>query len=70
MKSRRLKPLLAVAHGDIFLGHLLTVIYNDADLKDAGIWALSRRGVVTLKGDSDGVEIDLWLDFARPTANW
>ena len=34
-----------------------------ADLKDAGIWALKQKGVVTLKGDSDGVEIDPRLGF-------
>jgi hypothetical protein len=35
-----------------------TVIYNDADLADAGIWALKQKGVVTLKGDTDGGEVD------------
>ena len=55
-----IKPLIAVAHE-----RDIPVIYNDADLKDAGIWALKQKGVVTLKGDSDGVEIDPRLDFRK-----
>ena len=42
------------------------MIYNEADLKDAGIWALKQKGVVTLKAGTDEVEIDPRLDF-RPT---
>ena len=45
------------------------MIYNDADLKDAGIWALKQKSVGTLNGDSDGVEIDPRLDF-RKTDKW
>ena len=36
---------------------------NDADLADAGIWALKQKGVVTLKGDTDGGEVDPRLDM-------
>jgi maleamate amidohydrolase len=43
-----------------------TVIYEDADFKDAGIWALKQKGVVTLKAGTDGVELDSRLD-ARKT---
>ena len=40
-----------------------TVIYDDADLADAGIWALKQKGVITLKGDTDGGEVDPRLDM-------
>jgi maleamate amidohydrolase len=58
-----IKPLLAIARERDIPIIFSTVIYNDADLKDAGIWALKQKGVVTLKGDSDGVEIDPRLGF-------
>src|SRR2546421_12395310 len=58
-----IKPLLAVSHERELPVIFSTVIYNDADLKDAGIWALKQKGVVTLKAGSDGVEIDPRLDF-------
>src|SRR5262249_2753845 len=58
-----IKPLVAVAHERGIPVIFSTVIYNDADLKDAGIWALKQKGVVTLKAGSDGVEIDPRLDF-------
>ena len=61
-----IKPLLTVARERKIPVIFSTVIYNDADLKDAGIWALKQKGVITLKGDTDGVEIDPRLDF-RPT---
>jgi hypothetical protein len=58
-----IKPLLAIARERDIPIIFSTVIYNDADLKDAGIWALKQKGVVTLKGDSDGIEIDPRLGF-------
>jgi maleamate amidohydrolase len=42
-----------------------TVRYDDADLKDAGIWALKQKGVTTLKADGHGWEVDLRLDFRK-----
>jgi maleamate amidohydrolase len=60
-----IKPLLAVAHERDIPVIFSTVIYNDADLKDAGIWALKMMGVATLRGDSDGVEVDPRLDFRK-----
>jgi maleamate amidohydrolase len=59
------KPLLAVAHERGIPVIFSTVIYNDADLKDAGIWALKMKGVTTLRGDSDGVEVDPRLDMRK-----
>lgn len=35
-----------------------TVSYDDADFKDAGIWALKQKGVMTLRANSDGVVLD------------
>jgi maleamate amidohydrolase len=60
-----IKPLLAIAHERDIPVIFSTVIYNDADLKDAGIWALKMKGVATLRGDSDGVEVDPRLDFRK-----
>ena len=60
-----IKPLIAVAHERDIPVIFSTVIYNDVDLKDAGIWALKMKGVATLRGDSDGVEIDPRLDFRK-----
>ncbi|HEY1364724.1 MAG TPA: isochorismatase family protein [Xanthobacteraceae bacterium] len=60
-----IKPLLAVAHERKIPVIFSTVIYNDADLKDAGIWALKQKGVATLKGGTEGVEVDSRLDFRR-----
>ena len=61
-----IKPLLDAAHERRIPVIFSTVMYNDADLKDAGIWALKQKGVITLKGDTDGVKVDPRLDF-RPT---
>jgi nicotinamidase-related amidase len=58
-----IKPLLAISRERDIPIIFSTVIYNDADLKDAGIWALKQKGVITLKGDNDGVEIDPRLGF-------
>jgi nicotinamidase-related amidase len=58
-----IKPLLSVAHERNIPVIFSTVIYNDADLKDAGIWALKQKGVITLKAGTDGVEIDPRLEF-------
>jgi maleamate amidohydrolase len=60
-----IKPLLDAAHERKIPVLFSTVMYNDADLKDAGIWALKQKGVVTLKGDSDGVQVDPRLDFRK-----
>ncbi|BCH29369.1 N-carbamoylsarcosine amidase [Mesorhizobium sp. L-8-10] len=35
-----------------------TVMYEDTDLKDAGIWALKQKGVTTLRAGSPEVEVD------------
>ncbi len=40
-----------------------TVIYNDRDFKDAGLWAVKMKGTLTLKAGSPAVEIDPRLDM-------
>jgi nicotinamidase-related amidase len=35
-----------------------TVSYEDADFKDAGIWALKQRGVMSLRAGTPEVELD------------
>jgi maleamate amidohydrolase len=60
-----IKPLLTIAHERNIPVIFSTVIYNDADLKDAGIWALKQKGVITLRADSDGIEIDPRLEFRK-----
>ena len=60
------RPLLARAHERKIPVLFSTVMYEDADFKDAGIWALKQKGVVTLKAGTDGVKVDPRLDF-HPT---
>jgi maleamate amidohydrolase len=59
------QPLLALAHERKIPVLFSTVAYHDADFRDAGIWTLKQKGVVTLKAGTDGVEVDPRLDF-RP----
>jgi maleamate amidohydrolase len=58
-------PLLAAAHDGGLLVIFSTVRYDDADLKDAGIWALKQKGVMTLRADGHGWEVDSRLDFRK-----
>jgi nicotinamidase-related amidase len=58
-------PLVAATHDRGFPVIFTTVRYEDADLKDAGIWALKMKGVMTLKADGDGWEVDPRLDFRK-----
>jgi nicotinamidase-related amidase len=60
------QPLLAVAHERGIPVIFSTVRYDEADLRDAGIWVLKQKGSVTLAKETDGHEIDPRLDF-RPT---
>src|SRR6267378_610313 len=50
--------LLNAAHDRKMPVIFSTVIYQDADFKDAGIWALKQKGIVTLKAGTSGVELD------------
>ena len=60
-----INPLIEIAHQRGIPVLFSTVIYEDADLKDAGIWAMKQKGVVTLKKDTDGIEVDDRLDFGE-----
>jgi maleamate amidohydrolase len=59
------QPLLEAAHARDIPIIFSTVRYDEADLRDAGIWVLKQKGSVTLARDTDGHEIDPRLDF-RP----
>jgi maleamate amidohydrolase len=52
------KPLLDVAHERSIPVIFSTVIYEEADIKDAGIWALKQKGAQTLKAGSEAVKVD------------
>jgi len=58
-------PLVAAAHARAVPVIFSTVRYDDADLKDAGIWALKQKGVTTLRADGTGWEIDPRLDCRK-----
>ena len=65
------KPLIEVAHERDIPVIFSTVIYNDHDLKDAGLWAIKMKGTLTLKAGTPAVEIDQApRHAARPTACW
>jgi maleamate amidohydrolase len=58
-----IQPLLAAAHERSFPVLFSTVRYDDDDLRDAGIWKLKQKGVVTLRGDTGGWRVDPRLDY-------
>jgi len=57
------KPMLQVAHERGIPVIFSTVIYNDADLKDAGLWAIKMKGSLSLKAGAPATEIDPRLDM-------
>ncbi len=59
------KPLIDVAHERNIPVIFSTVIYNDHDLKDAGLWAIKMKGTLTLKAGTPAVEIDERLDMRK-----
>lgn len=59
------KPLIDVAHERGIPVIFSTVIYNDHDFKDAGLWAVKMKGTLTLREGSEAVKIDPRLDM-RP----
>jgi maleamate amidohydrolase len=58
------QELLKLAHKRAVPVFFSTVRYDDADLRDAGIWRLKQKGVVDLAADTNGHELDERLDFA------
>jgi maleamate amidohydrolase len=59
------KPLLDLAHARAIPCIFSTVMYEEADIKDAGIWALKQKGARTLTAGSEAVKVDSRLDM-RP----
>lgn len=57
------QPLLKVAHERNIPVIFSTVIYNDADLKDAGLWGIKMKGSLTLKAGTEAVEVDPRLEM-------
>ena len=57
------QPLLEVAHQRNIPVIFSTVIYNDADYRDAGLWAIKMKGTLSLKAGTPAVEIDPRLDM-------
>jgi maleamate amidohydrolase len=60
------KPLLKVAHERDIPVFFSTVIYHEADIRDAGIWGLKQKGALTLTAGSEAVKIDPRLEM-RPS---
>ena len=56
------KPLLAVAHERNMPVIFSTVMYHEADIRDAGIWGLKQRGALTLTANSEAMKVDPRLD--------
>lgn len=52
------QPLLEVAHARGIPVIFSTVAYSDADMKDAGLWAIKMKGSLTLKAGTEAVEVD------------
>jgi maleamate amidohydrolase len=59
------KPLLAVARERDIPVIFSTVMYEEADIKDAGIWALKQKGARTLAAGSEAVKVDPRLGMQR-----
>jgi nicotinamidase-related amidase len=58
-----IKPLIDVAHERDVPVVFSTVMYHDADFKDAGIWVLKHSGTKSLKAGTPAVELDPRMDF-------
>jgi len=57
------KPLLEVAHERKIPVIFSTVMYEEADIKDAGIWALKQKGARSLIAGTEAVKVDTRLDM-------
>src|SRR5262245_41528460 len=60
-----IQPLLSVAHERAVPVFFSIARYDEADLSDAGIWALKIRGAVTIRVDTDGHEVDPRLAVSK-----
>jgi len=59
------KPLLKIAHERNIPCIFSTVMYEEADIKDAGIWALKQKGARTLTAGSEAVKVDERLGMQK-----
>ena len=57
------KPLLDVAHERDIPCIFSTVIYDEAEAKDAGLWSIKMKGSLTLTAGSEAVKVDPRLDM-------
>jgi len=56
------KPLVDAAHARGIPVIFSTVFYEEADIRDAGIWGLKQKGATTLAAGSEAVKVDPRLD--------
>jgi len=59
------KPLLSVAHDRGIPCIFSTVVYDEAEAKDAGLWGIKMKGSLTLTAGSEAVKVDPRLDMRR-----
>lgn len=59
------KPLIDVAHERKIPVIFTTVSYEEADMKDAGLWAIKMKGSLTLKAGTEAVEVDPRLGMQK-----
>ena len=59
------RPLLEVAHERAIPCIFSTVIYEEAEAKDAGLWGIKMKGSLTLVAGSEAVKVDPRLDMQR-----
>ncbi len=59
-------PLIDIAHERDIPVIFSTVIYYDADIKDAGLWGIKMKGSFSLKAGTEAVNVDPRLDM-RPS---
>jgi nicotinamidase-related amidase len=57
------KPLLSVAHARDIPVIFSTVIYHEADVRDAGLWGIKMQGSLTLTAGSEAVKVDPRLNM-------
>lgn len=55
--------LITLAHERQIPVIFSTIIFDETDLRDAGLWRLKNKGTVTLQAGSDGTELDPGIDF-------
>jgi nicotinamidase-related amidase len=58
MQIEAQKPLLKIAHERDIPVIFSTVMYEEAEAKDAGLWGIKMKGSLTLTAGSESVKID------------